>query len=431
MPAKRTIFLVIDGEPVSLADAVRSSGLPESTILSRIQRLGWSHEEAIRTPTDRRFSRSGRPKKTDRSAPKLKPSSDGRGFARWMRDGERHIVYFGKWGEEADTRYARWVAEWHANGGVAPVGSRSTTISIAELVERFLAWAEKHYVKNGKPTSEIHAFRGAAIPLVRLFGEDEAAHFRPSNLRVLQGEYAQKGYTRQTVNKYAQRVTRMFSWAVSRDLLPASVADALRHVPGLVAGRTTAPERERVAAAPLADIEATLPHLHADERKRGILEVMIRIQILGRMRPGELLGMRPELIDRSSTPWRYRVGEVNKTLHLDKRRTVRFGPDARRLLGPVLDAALTGRPLWWFPGRPGPLSVESYTRFVVAACKLAGVPRWTPSQLRKTGATEVQRRFESDRAVAAALGNTEEVARQVYVDDPEDAVASRIAEATG
>lgn len=42
-------------------------------------------------------------------------------------------------------------------------------------------------------------------------------------------------------------------------------------------------------------------------------------------------------------------------------------------------------------------------------------------------ATEVHERYEDDEAVAAALGNSPEVARQVYVDHPADRVAKRIA----
>jgi hypothetical protein len=40
-------------------------------------------------------------------------------------------------------------------------------------------------------------------------------------------------------------------------------------------------------------------------------------------------------------------------------------------------------------------------------------------------------RDESDKDVAAALGNSPEVERRVYVDDPGEEAARRIAEATG
>lgn len=54
-----------------------------------------------------------------------------------------------------------------------------------------------------------------------------------------------------------------------------------------------------------------------------------------------------------------------------------------------------------------------------------------PYQIRHTYATDLHRRYEDDELVAAAIGDTPEVARRVYVDDPNDAAAKRIAEAVG
>jgi integrase len=59
------------------------------------------------------------------------------------------------------------------------------------------------------------------------------------------------------------------------------------------------------------------------------------------------------------------------------------------------------------------------------------VPVFTPHQIRHTYATELHRRYEDDELVAAAIGDTPEVARYVYVDDPADAAARRVAEAVG
>ena len=54
----------------------------------------------------------------------------------------------------------------------------------------------------------------------------------------------------------------------------------------------------------------------------------------------------------------------------------------------------------------------------------------SPQAIHST-ATEVQRRYEDDAATAAAIGDTPEVARQVYADSPGEAVARRIAKETG
>jgi integrase len=432
MPAKRTIFLTVGGRTEPLEHWVRASGLPASTILSRVRRLGWDPEQAVTTPADKRFTKGGGHKThPPRPAPVLAESADGRAYCRWTIDGHRSVRYFGAWGSDAArAEYGRFAAEWHTNGGRPPVAS-GEALYVAELVTRFMDWAGGYYTKNDRRTSETVAYRSACRPLVELYGDEAAAAFGPNKLRVVQARYVEAGYSRKTCNEYTGRVVRVFSWAVSREMIPAATADALKHVERLVAGRTTAPDSDRIAAAPLDDVLATIPHLHPVAPKRELLELMVRTQLLCRMRPGELIAIRTELIDRTRVPWRYEVVEANKTRHLEKRRLVLFGPEARALLGPLIEAAVAGGSLWRFSGRKRPLSVQSYARFVVAACGRAKVPVWHPRQLRKTGATFVQRKYESDEAVAIALGNTPEVARQVYVDDPSEAAAVRIAEATG
>ncbi len=112
-----------------------------------------------------------------------------------------------------------------------------------------------------------------------------------------------------------------------------------------------------------------------------------------------------------------------------------FGPAARAILAPLLAATPPGCRVFRVPHLRGPGEIGiipgEYRRFLADACKLAGVPAFKPNQIRKAKATEIQRRYESDKDVAAILGNSPEVARQVYVSNPADAAAMRIAEALG
>lgn len=162
---------------------------------------------------------------------------------------------------------------------------------------------------------------------------------------------------------------------------------------------------------------------------------MIRLQLLSGVRPGELCALTPEAVERAGPLCRYEVREANKNLHRDKPRVVWFGPRAQALLAPFLGRAEPGRPMFSFPPRrPGgrwvPIGRLRYNRLVVAACKRAGVPPWTPHQLRHTYATAVFERYESDAAVGIAIGDSPEVAREVCV-DPDDSVRRRIARELG
>jgi integrase len=123
-------------------------------------------------------------------------------------------------------------------------------------------------------------------------------------------------------------------------------------------------------------------------------------------------------------------------LHKDIRRPIFFGPKARGELLPLLENCPAESPVFRFPPyRKGaawaPVSTTIYRARIRNACEAAGIDVWTPNQLRHNKATEVMDLYESDAATAAVLGNTPEVARQVYADRAGENVAKRIAEETG
>lgn len=92
----------------------------------------------------------------------------------------------------------------------------------------------------------------------------------------------------------------MFKWAVSEELAPASVYQALCTVAGLKYGRTTARETQPVTPVDDHWVDATLPYLapHVAD--------MFRVQRLTGMRPGDVTLIRWQDIDRSGDIWVYR-----------------------------------------------------------------------------------------------------------------------------
>jgi integrase len=145
--------------------------------------------------------------------------------------------------------------------------------------------------------------------------------------------------------------------------------------------------------------------------------------------------MRAEDLDRRREPWLYRPPSGGKTYHLEKSREVWIGPVGRAILTPFLEQIEPGKTLFrlakYRGGGTCAVSVKFLRQRMDAACAAIGVDPIRPNQLRHAKATAVQREYEDDRAVADALGNTPEVARQVYTDSPARAAARRIAEATG
>ncbi len=261
-----------------------------------------------------------------------------------------------------------------------------------------MAHAQQHYrhlddAGQLVPTSQIKTVRSALRLLRSIHGATAAEDFRPRHLEEVQAAGVRQGLSRSTVNRYAIAAKAMFRWAARQDLIPGTVYHGLLAVRGLQAGRTEAPDHDPIEPAPPGDIDAALRHL------RSPWCVMVQLQRLTGMRPGEVCRLRADQVDTSREPWEY-VPKRHKTAHRGKKRAIYFGPQARKLLAPLLDAA---RP-YLFPSRQTGrgLAVGTYRRVIAEACRAAGVPPWAPNRLRHSLLSRVEdaRGIEDASAVA-------------------------------
>ena len=429
-----------DGRTQSVSAWARETGLPASTITSRIA-AGWSVADAIGCAAEAKFNPRGRKRiGISRPCPRLrKHRVTGQAMCAWSDHGKRQYRYFGPWGSaEADTAYRRFQVEWIASQS-SPLADLEPgeVVTVAAVGIRWLAHCEVTYVKRGKVTSEVNLNRAAWRVVGQLYGDIPAREFTPKKLKSVQIAMVAKDWSRDYVNAQITRIQRAFAWAVGDELIEPNIAEALQYVDGLAAGRTKASEREPKTPIPVEHIEAIREHLHEDDSRRMTLWAMVGFQRLAGLRPGEVCSIRPEDIDKKHGDlWRFESVEFNKMLHRETRRVLWIGPRAQEVIAPFLATATTGQPIFRLPPRyrVEPLCVITTRRYrdcIETACKAAGVPVWNPHRLRHTRATEVQRIYESDTAAAAAIGDTPEVARQVYVERPGDAVAKRIAREVG
>lgn len=238
--------------------------------------------------------------------------------------------YLGPHGTKASKlEYDRLIGEWIAAGrpSVAPV--RQSDITIVELSVTYRRWGEGYYRKNGKPTDTIFQIRRATELVCEKYGRTAAAEFGPLAFQAFQASLIARGLSRKTINHFTSTVRRMFRWAVTRELVPAAVFQALVAVPHVPKDRTGA--RETPPVRPVEDVvvEVTLPHLPT------VVADMVRFQRLTGCRPGELCLLRPLDVDRSQEVWRYRPVS-HKTQHRDMERVVFIGPKAQDVLRPYL-----------------------------------------------------------------------------------------------
>lgn len=378
-------------------------------------------------------------------------------------------IYLGPHGSQiSKDEYDRVVAEWLANGRRLPAdsGGPSEDFAVAELLAAYLQHAETYYVKDGKPTSELGLIKVAMKPLRSLYGRTQVADFGPLALRTIQQHLVDEGGKRTTVNGFIDRMKRIFRWGVSHELVPSRVYEALRTVPGLRRGRTTAAESDPVRPVPTEYVDAIKPFVSRQ------VWAMIELQRLTGMRSGEVVIMRGRDLEMKGKLWRY-TPSSHKTAHHGHERIVDLGPRAQEVITPFLKPDLEAylfSPLEAEAERhaeqrrqrkskvppsqrdrrktnPRSKPTEHYTndtyrRAIQRGCDLADkakkkelsqpadcerlVPRWHPHQLRHNFATEIRRKYGLE-AARVLLGHHSLSITEVYAEIDRTKVAGIVA----
>ena len=370
-----------------------------------------------------------------------------RGLARVRIDGED--IYLGDHGSpESLDEYRRLVLVWLQTNQLAP---QQRALQVDELVLRYLEHADRYYVKNGKPTNEPHNIRMAAKNLVRLYGVTFVRDFGPKALCSVRESFIASGYVRTSINRMVGRLKRIFKWGVGEEIVPVNVFHSLQAVAGLRRGRSDAAESEPVKPAPKASVTAIKSHVSRQ------VWAMVQLQLLTGMRPDEVLTMRGRDIKMAEKVWEY-APESHKTEHHGKKRLVFVGPKAQAVVQEFLKTDLNAylfspsdakaefhakrkaarktpttpsqrsrKPLANPNRRPGErYTVKSYRRAIVAACKKADVPQWSPGQLRHNAATTIRGAADIDTA-RTVLGHGAMQVTEVYAERDEQTAREIIA----
>ncbi len=237
-----------------------------------------------------------------------------------------HLGPYGS--KESRGEYDRLTVEWLANGRCMAV--EPDQITIAELVSRYWDYAEFYYANpNGDASSELVNYRQAFKPLIALYSETPAKDYGPLAMKAVRQRMIDTGWCRSYINRQVFRLRRVFKWASSEEILPASVYHRLETVEGLKYGRTDAPESGRVLPVEDHVVDATLPLLTPTVR------AMVTVQRLTGMRPGELCRMGVVDLDMSGDTWTY-TPTHHKTQYRGRSRTIYLGPKAQEAIRPYL-----------------------------------------------------------------------------------------------
>lgn len=289
------------------------------------------------------------------------------------------------------------------------------TLTVSALCARFSAHAADYCRKpSGRETRERQNCEHAMAAAIAVDASMPVAALSPTWLRQVMVD---RGLARTTINARVNRVRRVVKWAVSHELVPASVLLGLQAVEPLKRGRCQAVEAPGVSPVDEGVIAATAAAVRCP------IGAMIRVQALTGMRSGELVGMRGDLIEHLDDVWIYRPAE-HKTDHHGISRAIPLGPRCQAVLEPLL-AKLRSDPML-FPGlelsrplfrngRGRPWTPGTYRMAVRRGCARAGVEPWTPLQLRHTAATRIRRVVGLD-AARTVLGHAKAATTEIYAE---------------
>jgi integrase len=292
-------------------------------------------------------------------------------------------------------------------------------VTVAVLVNSVLDWANA----RSPGGNDAASMKFAGKDLLALYADKLARDFRPMDLEQLQTFMVSKGHTRPGINRRIGIIRRIFSRGVALGLIDPLILVGLKTISPVRIGE--APESRPREAVPDKDIEKTLPHLAP------VLQGLVRFQRLTGCRPGEACRVSMAEIHRESPSlWIYRPAR-HKGAWRGKAREVFLGPKAIEAIMPWLRA--DGLPLFSpklssknpnAKRRVAPLGdsfqVGSYDHAVRRACDAAGVPRWSPNQLRKARGQELRDSLGLE-ASAAALGHGVDVNASRYTTAREQA----------
>ncbi|KAA3609189.1 MAG: site-specific integrase [Planctomycetota bacterium] len=373
--------------------------------------------------------------------PVLKRSNKGGAYA-YVGNRQR---WFGSYDDpETHKRFGHFLQMWEVNGGQPPPEAEpGPQITCETLVALYLAHCETHYRRpDGRPTGESQQVAYTAKPLLHLYRELPARSFSIHCLKRVRAAMVDSGLSRKTVNQRVWRIRRMFRWAAEEELISPEVLASLAVLRSLQEGRTTAHETDAVTAVSEEHFLAVLPYLRTPVR------AMVELQWWTGARPGEVREFRLAYLSRTDeSVWLYAPPQ-HKTRHRAKERWLGIGPKSQEVLRPFLmrvprpdpdkplfspgDAMEERHRLARTRGNGGrkarrdqvgrtkqqfaeQYSRSSYRHAIQRACRAAGIPVWTPHQLRHSAATRVESALGKEQA-RIVLNHSSLDATEVYLD---------------
>lgn len=274
---------------------------------------------------------------------------DHRGRARCRFRGRDY--YLGPYGSpEADAAYRALLAELAGQPKPVSTGPTLAEPTVADVAAAYLE--EQSRVRANR--LEYYQIERAATVVLRTHGAVPAARFGCDHVEELQRAMADGswmteaekaarrkgkkpvGWCQNGVNHAVCRVRSMFYWAERRKLVPRGTAEHLRLAPPLT---PVSPVRAR--QTPRRQPTTWEAVRRVSEHCASPADVIVLLLWWTGARPSEICRLRTMDLDTAGDVWLYRPGSdqphgAHKTAWRGHDKIIPIGPEARRLLAPLL-----------------------------------------------------------------------------------------------
>lgn len=368
--------------------------------------------EGMNTPASSTTTNPGTGDKPPRPARKTRLPKLGRhssGQARATFNGK--VEYFGAYGSpEALAAYTERCRQWLASGSrpIVRTPHAGQVLTVAALFQQYREWiiSTGRYVKNGTSTSQHHLIEVVLRSFEKFAGNVRLPALREATItRWRDTLESNRRMTRRGINRKVMMLVQAFKWARSRGLLPREVWAEVSAVQPLQRGECgNRPEHGRQRrAVTVEEVERTA----AACRCRHVA-AMLRFQAIVGCRPGEVGALRWCDLDRNGPVvdgvqfWIYNVAdEAAKTAHHGRGISYPVPPAAQAILSefpgvgaghvfsPAVSMAERGRARKTAPAFRGCWRTRAYRNAVIRAARAAGVPHFTPHEVRHGVITRV------------------------------------------
>jgi integrase len=307
--------------------------------------------------------------------PTLSLASAGRRYA----DAERLL-------EKGEDPGVKVVAEKKAERGAA---------TVAELAQQYIAHIQSPESPKKSLAPRKRSWREdrriIEKDLIPALGSWKAKDVGRADLRALIRDINARGAPIMA-NRTLACVRRLFNWAVSEDLIPASPAVAIE-APGKEEARDRALDEAEIQAFWTRLDETDLP-----ESTRSALRLILATA----QRPGEVAGAEWSDIDLQNGWWEIPRSKTKN----DRAHSVPLNGVAIQILKRL--EKLNGADGWLFPTRMGKqLRVDSLSKAIGNNRRVFGIDHFTPHDLRRTAATRMTAAGVPRDTVGKILNHTE------------------------